>query len=250
MLRFEAPGVNRSVSVPLENVRRIETTRRKFLVVAKPVLVVSYLPRSVPTLRRLWLLTADIQAWEGGLAATAPALRGAAEPDPIHKAEALTRALQFVTGQTAAILDLLAFGSPATSAMLAASLQLDERDSVALASALSAGFEGIDRALGAPALRYERRRFEPSTATVHSMSWWLDASVVGAWLALREPLEIHRDGDKVVVITGVSTRSSQASLSVQVTTDGHGLLLVGSRGYSRYIELPVAVDDDVDMAVH
>ncbi|MEI6622613.1 MAG: hypothetical protein WCP28_11975 [Actinomycetes bacterium] len=250
VLRFEAPGENRNVSVPLGNVRRLETTRRKFLVVAKPVLVVTYLPRSVAKLRRLWLLTADLSAWEDALTVHAPSLRPAAEQNPIDRAAALTRALQLVTGQTAAVLDLLAFGNPATSAMLAAALQLDERDSANLARALTGGFAGVDRALGASALRYERRRFEASTATVHSMSWWLDESVAGAWLALREPLETHLDGDKVVVITGVSTRSSEASLSVQVTADGRGLLLAGSRGYSRYIELPVAVDDDVDMAVH
>lgn len=262
MLEFSATSRSRGLRIPLENVRRLERTKRKFLVVTKPVLIVTYLPRetttattatTLRTLRRFWLLTGDLAAWESGLVAKAPGLWGlrhSPELNRLRKAVELARALETATCPTAAILDLLTAGSPATSATLAALLQLDEDDSLTLPSVVSVGFADIDKALGAPALRYERHRFEPSTATVHSMRWWLDDEVAGAWLTLREPLEVHRDGDRVVVITSVPTRSSQTSPTVLAETAGRGLLLTGTCGYSRYIELPVAVYPDVAVTVH
>lgn len=250
LLEFAAPGKTRSLRVPLKNIRRLETTRRKFLVVAKPVLVVTYLPRAASSLRRLWLLTGDLPSWESGLAVKASALRSSPELGHIRKAVALTRALEVVAGPTAQILDLLTSGSPVTSATLAALLKLDEHNSVTLSSVVSVGFAGLDQVLGAPALRYERHRFEPSTATVHSMRWWLDDLVAGSWLALRAPLEVHRDGDNVVAITSVPTRSSQTPPSLLVEADGRGLVLSGARDYMRYIKLPVAVCDDVAMTMH
>jgi len=249
LLEFAAASTRGDVRIPLENIRRLETTHRKFLVVSKPVLVVTYLLLEGSTLRRLWLLTGDLPAWESRLAARAPGLRMSSEPEAISRAVALTRALAEATGQVAQILDLLTSGGPATSATLAALLGLDENDAVMLSSVVSAEFAHLDQALGAPTLRYERNRFEPSTGMVHSMRWWLDNHVAGVWLSLRDPVEVHQDGDTVVAITSVPTRSSETPPSALVAAGGRGLLLTGAWGYSRYVELPVAVYDEVSVSV-
>ena len=249
-LEFTTLGERRHVRVPLADIRRLDSSMRKFVIVNKPVLIISYLRRDTSRLRRVWLLTGDLPEWESGLIAKAASLRTAPGVDHLRTVLSLTRELGAAAASTTEIIDLLASGSPATSATLAAMLRLDEDDSITLSSAVSAEFAAIDRALGAPAVRYERRRFEPATGTVHSMSWWLDREVATAWLMLRTPLEIQVDEAQLVVIMSVPTRSVAPSLSVHVDADGCGLLLDELGGYSRYVELPEAVHGDVSVEVH
>jgi|GEM_PF-4449442 len=248
-LEFKAASTRGNVRIPLDSVRRVETTRRKFLVVAKPVLVVTYLTRAASTLRRVWLLTGDFDAWESRLTAKAPGIALQRPVDPMRTAVALTRVLETVSGSTAQVLDVLTSGGPVTSMTLAALLDLDENDAAGLPGRVADHFAPIDQALGASSVRYERSRLELSTGAVHSMSWWLDSTVAGIWLSLREPCDVQCDGDTVIAITRVPTRSSEAPVTALVEDSGRGLLLTGAWGYSRYIELPVAVYHPVSVSV-
>ncbi len=248
-LEFMAASTRGSVRIPLGSVRRVETTQRKFLVVAKPVLVVTYLTRSTSTLRRVWLLTGDLDAWESRLTAKAPGIALQRPADPMRMAVALTRVLETVSGSTAQVLDMLASGGPATSATLAALLDLDENHAGALPGMVADHFAPVDQALGASAVRYERSRFELLTGAVHSMSWWLDSTVAGLWLSMREPCDVQCDGNTVIAIMSVPTRLSEAPVTALVEDSGRGLLLTGAWGYSRYIELPVVVYAEVSVSV-
>lgn len=248
-VQFAAASTRGNVNLPLENIRRVETVQRKFLVVTKPVLLVTYLPRSGTMLHRMWVLTGDLPEWEVRLRAKVSARALPFDEDRIGKAIALTHALLAVKGPTAQILDVLSASGPATSATVSGLLNLDANDAVMLSTTLSTGFAQVDRVMGGPALRYERSRFDTSTGIVHSMSWWLDDEVAIAWISLREPVEVYRDGDSVVAITSMPTKSSHNPPSVDVEDGGCGLLVRGDWGYSRYIELPAAVYDDVSVSV-
>ena len=248
-LQFAAASTRGNVNLPLENIRRVVTSKRKFLIVSKPVLVVTYVPRAGSGMHHLWLLTGDLAPWEQRLTAIPATLPDPHSVDRMGRAITFAKALASVTGPTAQLLDLLASSGPATSATVAALLKLEERDAVMLSTSLSIGLAQIDQVLGGPALRYERSRFEPSTGIVHSMCWWLDNDVAVAWLSLRTSVEVYQDGDTVVVITSMPTRSSHTPPSVEVQEGGRGLLVSGAWDYSRYIELPAAVDDDVSVTV-
>lgn len=248
-LGFMAASTRGNVRIPLGSVRRVDRTRRKFLVVAKPVLVVTYLTRAASTRRRVWLLTGDLDDWESRLTAKVPGIARQRPTDPMRTAVALTRVLETVSGSTAQVLDVLASGGPVVSATLAVLLDLDVSDAVALPEKVAEHFAPVDRVLGAPTVRYERSRFELSTGAVHSMSWWLDSTVAGIWQSLREPCDVQCDGETVIAITSLPTRSSKAPVTVLVDDDGRGMLLSGALGYTRYIELPVAVYAQVAVSV-
>jgi len=247
-LEFKAASTRGNVRIPLESIRRVETVRRKFLVVAKPVLVVTYLPRAASTLRRIWLLTGDLLPWELGLTSRISGTAPQSPADPMRTAVALTNALKSIPDTTAHILDVLASPSgPVTSATLAALLDLDENDAVVLSAMVANHFAPIDQVLGVSSIRYEKSRFDSSTGVVHSRSWWLDSMLAGIWLSLREPWDVQCDGNLVTVIISVPTRSSEAPVTVLVEEAGRALLLTGACGFSRYVELPVAVYDDVSV---
>jgi hypothetical protein len=249
-LEFKAASTRGNVRIPLESIRRVEMARRKFLVVAKPVLVVTYLSRAASTLRHVWLLTGDLPPWEVGLTARMLGIPRQPPVDLMRTAFALTKALKILSCSTAQILDVLASpGGPVTSATLAGLLDLDENDAVVLSAMVADHFAPLDQVLGASALRYERNRFELSTGVVHSRSWWLDNTVAGIWLSLREPCDLQCDDNTVTVIMSVPTRSSEEPVTVLVEEGGRALLVTGAWGFSRYIELPVPVYDQVSVDV-
>lgn len=248
-LEFSPPSRARHVRVHLDKVCRLETTRRRFLVTSKRVLKVTYLPSASSRPSRLWLLTGDLPAWESELAGRASGMGGWPDRYPSRQLVALTRALDLAAGTTAQILDLLATGLPTTSATLAALLEFEARDAWALESVVSARFADVDEALGAPALRYVRRRFHVPTAKVYEMSWWLDDRVATAWQVLHSSHEVHVGADEVVAIITIPTESSETLPSVRVEAGGHGLVLGGVQGYERYVPLPVAVHADIAVTV-
>ncbi|MEI6363184.1 MAG: hypothetical protein WCP95_13725 [Actinomycetes bacterium] len=248
-LQFAAASTRGNVNLPLENIRRIETVQRKFLVVSKPCLLVRYRPRNSSSLSRLWLLTGDLAAWElrigGGIAVPL----GGGVPDRMQRAFALTEALRRLNGPTAQILDLMSGGGPATSATVSGVLNLDENDSLIQSATLAMGFAEVDAVLGVPTLRYERSRFDPATGVVHSMCWWLNAEVGAMWTSLREPVEVYVEADTVVIVTTAPTKSTHYPPSAEVDATGRGVLIRGDEGYSRYLTLPTAVYDDLTVEI-
>ncbi|MGV1005624.1 MAG: hypothetical protein ACOYEV_12850 [Candidatus Nanopelagicales bacterium] len=248
-LRFKYSGTKSDLVVPLSTIRRIEESRRKFLVVRKPVLVITHRPRRASGPRRLWLLVGDLVGWQDALAEWVGALAPAAAP-PVTRAAAITQALEQADPAVGRILDVLCAG-PATSAALAAALELDQDGSLELPAVLNNELAAVEAALGTAVVRYERHRFDPRTSRVYSMHWWLDGQVKWIWLTLRSPLEIHVGPTEMVLITNVPTRVDCESLAVEIDDDGLGILLTAS-DYARFVGLPEPVAEvlDVQMREH
>lgn len=245
-LRFKANAVGRDLNIPLTSIRRIEQSRRKFLVVSKPVLVITHFPPRASRAARVWLLVGDLDLWRESLSLRTPRKAPVSTVAAASRGLLVTKALESVSGSVGQVLDVLSAG-PATSATLAGVLELDQASALVLPDVLRRTLAGVEAALGQPVVRYERHRFDPATGKVQSMCWWLDGLVKGIWLTLRTPYEVHIDEVEAVAITSVPTRINSTSITVKIEDEGRGLLLTGSEDYCRYIGLPVAVETIVEV---
>ena len=230
VLTFAPPGARESLRIDLEGVSRVTAEWRKFVVSAKPVVRLTYLPGQASRSRTCWLITAKLDMWEAAFRQ-----RAGAAPDPALPPCGLAAALTGLTGAAGLVVDYLAYRGYATTAELMDLTGAETEE--ALPRYLSEVFGGVDQALGGAAIRYVGVHFDQWSRKCRHQSWRLDEVVARTWLAASEPPDVLRDGDDLMVVTSLPTQARGASLTATVAPDGRGLTVCNALGYRRWIAL-------------
>lgn len=249
-LTFGPSAGSGAFRIDLGSVTRLATERRRFVLTSKRVIRLTYRPRGAAGRRDCWVITARVGDWEAALSehlpltpANAPLVSRPDSPDPA----ALVTGLAGLAGTAALLLDYLAPRGYATTEELLTLTGAESEEGLLLE--LEEGFRHIEPTLSGSAIRYEGARFDARSGTVRGQSWWLHDALTRCWLASCAPTDVLVEDGEVLVVTSVPTEARGVPPSARVDADGRGLTVRGSRGYQRWMALPVSVLDDPRCAV-
>lgn len=251
-LVFRQPGRHTAIQIALDSVIGLDHDRRTFILVAKPVVRVTYRSGQPVRPRVLWLITARLAEWTSALELRAGPLGGALPapvPPPRQEPEVvavpagpdagpLGEQLARITGTEAIVLDYLAHRGHATTAELMALVGAEAE--ATLLRYLRDGFRRLEPVLDGPAIRYEGSFFDQVSGAVRRQAWRADDAVARSWLACRAPADVLAEGDDLVVVTTLPTRVRGAVPRARIEPGGSAVV-VHADGHARWIALPEPV---------
>lgn len=251
MLTFRHRGTRGVVQIDLRSVSRLDVERRKFVLVGKRVVRLTYRPSRATHPRSCWVITAQLGDWEAALRRRVGLLREREGPLAVQSRlpvpHDLTAGLAGLSSTAGLVLDYLAHRGYATTAELVALIGADTEES--LLFHLHEGFRRIEPTLGGPAIRYEGVCFDRRSGEPRQQSWWVDEMLAESWLASRVPTDVLLEDDELVVVMSMPTQARGALPSTHVDSQGRGLVVHGARGYERWIALPEEVVGDTQCAM-